>query len=328
MQPVVTLPEAGDVNLAVVDDAAQASEGTTTPTAGPLAMPRIGVVAPDFDEQYAALPSASPSPAPAPATEDRNTLVDLVLPVDEPTRPAPTPGPSQPAAPTPTPSQPSVTPPPTSEPTDGNPTDDGSTNEDPPAETPPTDAPPSDAPPSDAPPTEEPPAEAPPSEAPPTEAPPTEAPPTEQPPVEDPPAELTLGAGETFDVVDAASGSVLFSIAVDSVTADLPCTAEGHQPAKNGHFVGLAVRVTTGPARPEVQPTAIRPGAFRVVGLGNQDVATHRAATCLPAAEQFPETPLSPDQEVTGTVVLDVPDATGTIGYRPADGATRLLWQF
>jgi hypothetical protein len=45
-------------------------------------------------------------------------------------------------------------------------------------------------------------------------------------------------------------------------------------------------------------------------------------------ADSFPSGPLGPDQDVVGTIVLDVPDATGTIAYRPDAWFTSLLWGF
>ena len=375
MRPMVTLPEAGSATLSIADDSTPADvstpddSGTAELTGGPLEIPSIGVVAPDFDERYAALLAASqaaPAPVPVPVPEDSSALVEQVLPAQEPVDvpptdpivPAPTPTPAAVQSPaTPRPSTPPPTPPtdrstdevppveepPAEEPAAEEPPAEEPPAEEPPAEVPPVKEPPAEEPAAEEPPAEEPPAEEPPAEETPGEEPPAEEPPAQQPPAEEPPAEeppageppaeeppadVTLTPGETFDVVDAATGAVLYSIAVDSVTADVPCTAEGSLPAENGHLVGLAVRIATGAPPADGEQPVITPADFRLVGAGNATVATDGAAACLDDAAEFPTTALGPDQDITGTIVLDLPRKTGTIAYRPDSGVTTLRWQF
>jgi hypothetical protein len=290
--------------VTVAGDAAEPAGDSAPVAGGPLDMPKIGVVAPGFDERYAALLSAShTSPAPAPAAP---------LPTPSPTEAAP------PAAPAPT------SPPPVESHT----SDDVTPQARPPV-TPPAAEPPAEAPPAEEPPAEEPPAEEPPAEEPPAEEPPAEEPPAEAPPTEAPPEDVDLALGETFDVLDA-SGQLSYTIVVDAVTPDVVCTAEGSLPAENGHLIGLELRVITGPAPAEGTPApAISTSDFGVTGADGEpaaDAETASAEACLGEAEDFPSTPLAPEQETAGTVVLDVAAVTGTITYRP-EGLS-LLWRF
>jgi hypothetical protein len=141
---------------------------------------------------------------------------------------------------------------------------------------------------------------------------------------------VELAVGETFDVPDA-TGAVAFTITVDSLVADVPCTSEHSVPPENGHFVGVGLRVTTGAPPADGKKPVFRPGGFRFLGADGTPVKglnSDGAAACLGKADDFPSVPLDPQQDVAGTIVLDVPPSTGTIAYRPDSGTTRLLWQF
>ena len=312
VRPAVELPQAGHSALAAAESSvAEHSAAVGTHDAplvgGPLDMPSIGVVAPGFDQRYAALSGAALSAAahstraPAPRTSSRsNPAEELRVPsADESTDPP-------------------TSDPPTAEQrlTDPSPTT-------PPA--PPTTAPPSSAPPSSAPPSSAPPSTAPPSSAPPSTAPP----PTAPPPTDEPPADVELAIGETYDVPDA-TGAIVFSIVVDDVVPDVSCTGHDSRPAKNGHLVGLDLRVTTGRAAADGDRPVFSAAQFQFLGAGAPvtTVDTRSAAACLDEDEAFPSAPLRPGRDVAGMVVLDVPESTGTIAYRPASGITSLLWRF
>lgn len=306
VRPAIALPDAGSTPVAIARGAAEsASDEASLIPAGPLQMPEIGVVAPGFDERYAALLSAShttPAPSPAPRPAPR-----WPTPTPEATTPAP------PSAPAPT-SPPAPPPPPP-----------------PPAEEPPGEEPPGEEPPGEEPPAERPPSEEPPPEPPPAEEPPPEEPPAEEPeePAEEPVEDVELALGETFDVLDA-SGQLVYTVAVDAVVPDVECTADESLPAANGHLIGVQLRVLTGPAPAEgTDPPAISATDFGYLGADDQpgaDAHTTSAAACLDEAEDFPSGPLAPEQETAGTIVLDVADVTGAIAYRP-EGLS-LFWRF
>jgi hypothetical protein len=349
IRPAVTLPEAGDTTVTVARGAAESASDAAPVLGGPLAIPEIGVVAPDFDERYAALSAsqAAPAPAPAPTPTPAPPAQRPAPPPPEPSPPAPTsPPPSEEpnltddASPTPEP-PPAETPrreePPAEEPPAEEPP-----AEEPPAEEPPTEKPREEKPPAEAPLTEEPPAEEPPAEEPPVEEPPAEEPPAEEPPAEEPPAEeppaeapledVELALGETFDVEDHATGRLVYSIVVDSVVPDVACTAAGSLPAENGHFVGVHVRVISGPAPAEGsdQP-AISASDFGFVGADSgpgAEADTASAEACVGDARDFPSAPLAPEQDVAGMIVLDVSDVTGAITFRPTAPTVSLIWRF
>ena len=140
---------------------------------------------------------------------------------------------------------------------------------------------------------------------------------------------MTLALGQRYDVLDP-SGKTAYTIVVNRVVADVPCTAPGKVPPEHGHLVGVKLKVITG-ADPAGKPQSFAPADFQFVGADGTpvtDVATKSGATCLEAADEFPTAPVGADQKVAGTVVLDVPATTGTLAYRPASGLTGLLWRF
>ncbi|MCW2634938.1 MAG: hypothetical protein JWQ99_1305, partial [Blastococcus sp.] len=176
------------------------------------------------------------------------------------------------------------------------------------------------------------PTQPPPTQPPPTQPPPTDPPPPDPPPTPEPPAvpeDVKLVLGQAFEVPDKATGEVAFTIMVDAITADIACSAAGSSAAENGHLVGLHVTVTTGPAPVGgATPPAIGPSDFELLGTDAPAADTASAAACMTDADSFPSGPLGPEQEVAGTIVLDVPDVAGTVAYRPDAWFTSLLWGF
>jgi len=354
MRPAVTLPEAGDAGLTVAEDTAPASTRTSTSTAGPLQIPSIGVVAPGFDQKYASLSAAahsSPVPSPSPAAPGDVASQLAVSSSDRRSPSATAEGPTAAAVPepttptTPTSGTPSAAPsstPRTPPPSSATPSADPTASQPPSSSAPASSAsgstasdstsPSSAAPtsPTATPPSTTPPSTTPPSTTPPSTTPPTTTPPsTSPPPTQAPPTDVTLAVGQHYDVLDP-SGGTAYTIVVNRVVADVPCTAPAKVPPEHGHLVGVKLKVITG-ADPAGKPQSFAPTDFQFVGADGTpvtDVATKSAATCLKAADEFPTAPVGADQKVTGTVVLDVPATTGTLAYRPASGLTSLLWRF
>jgi hypothetical protein len=113
-----------------------------------------------------------------------------------------------------------------------------------------------------------------------------------------------LGIGESFSVTDAA-GAVLYTVTVEAVTLDPPCTA----PAQNGHLLGLQVSVSA-----TSEFTLDAADFYVVAGDGTvTDPATAAAAACL----------TSP-----GTVVLDVASPTGSVVHRPDPLQAGAVWGY
>lgn len=310
------------------------------PTAGPLVLPSIGVVVPDFDERYTALMTArATAAAPRPANP-------LVAAATTAATPPPRPDPYVPLE------VPPVDPPPTEDPA---PTEDPPPREDPPPtapeptaeqpappsaqessaepslaprepETPPTE-PPTETPPAGTPPAATPPAEPPPDETPPAEEPPTEQPPTGEP---EPPADTLYVFGEGPSVVDPATGETVVALVLDAVVVDLPCTATDPATPPTGHLVGLRLTVTTGPDLSTLaEPPAVTAADFSLVGEDGvplTELGTAAAQACL-AEGAFPTGPLAAGQTVPGMLVLEVPGTTGTVVYRPAFLPAAARWQ-
>ncbi|WP_324277086.1 hypothetical protein [Blastococcus brunescens] len=205
--------------------------------------------------------------------------------------------------------------------------------------TPPTPTPPtSTSPPSTAPTSTEPPSTAPtstpPTSTPPTTPPPTTPPPTTPPAEESPPpppptdtdTDTTLALGQRHEYVDA-DGNVELSITLVSVSVEQGCAA-GSIPPENGHLIGLHLEVVDPDPPAAAGQPSISAADFRFHDADDvltTDVDTAAAAACL--EDGWLAGPPGPDGPVEGTVVLDVPSATGTIVYRPEGRPAGLRWQ-
>jgi hypothetical protein len=130
-----------------------------------------------------------------------------------------------------------------------------------------------------------------------------------------------LAIGEDLTVVDAATGAVAFAVAVEGVSPDVTCTDPASPPAENGHLIAVRVRVTTGTDLSAVGgDPVVRAADFHLLGPDGVPLpaaGTPSAESCLPDAEAFPSGPVTAGQELTGTVVLDVPATTGTVVFAP-----------
>jgi hypothetical protein len=270
---------------------------------GPLAIPNIGVVPPGLEDWFDPTAERAFVASDAPSSYAAGTTDPPVPTTEEPAPPAPSEPPeatSAGASPAPatgvaeTPAAASTTTPEIT-----------TTETTTPEATPPeTTAPETTAP-----------------ETTPPEAPPT----TEEPP---PPPVATnergnavLALGQELTVFDKATGAVAFAVAVDSVSTDVACTHPKSAPAENGRFIAVQVRVTTGSDLSAVggEP-GVRSAGFRFLakdGVTLVPAGTKSADSCLRDSESFPSRPLSRDQELTGTIVLDVPKSAGTIVFRP-----------
>jgi len=281
-----------------------ASAHPTVPTewthTGPLAIPNIGVVPPGLEDWFDPTAERAFVASDAPTSDAAGTTDPPMPTTEEPALPAPTEsaeGTSVGASPAPTtgaaesPAAASTTTPETTAP-----------------ETP---APETTTPETTAPETTTP-------EAPPT----TEEPPPAPPPVEtNERGNAVLDLGQELTVFDNATGAVAFAVAVDSVSTDVACTNPKSAPAENGRFIAVQVRVTTGSDLSAVggEP-GVRSAGFRFLakdGVTLVGAGTPSADSCLRDGESFPSRPLGPDQELTGTIVLDVPESAGTIVFRP-----------
>ncbi|UTT70566.1 DUF4352 domain-containing protein [Arthrobacter sp. DNA4] len=119
-------------------------------------------------------------------------------------------------------------------------------------------------------------------------------------------------------------GKPMVNFTVNSITPDAPCTGPYPQAPQNGHFVVLDVAVETTPDFVSSQGPLtfdMGPGMMKFVGKNgttyNGNLGTGPAYTCLPDTQMLSANGrgIGPAEKVTGKVVLDVPDTTGTLIY-------------
>lgn len=124
---------------------------------------------------------------------------------------------------------------------------------------------------------------------------------------------------ETFRITDAA-GAERASFRVTGLTVDPPCTSGSTAGAVNGHFVRIDLEGAT-TARFTPEDLVVRQELFRAYDAAGSeftgDVATPAALACLADPERLPLA-FGPDQQLSGSVVVDVPSASGVlaiVGY-------------
>jgi hypothetical protein len=163
--------------------------------------------------------------------------------------------------------------------------------------------------------------------------PPTEEPPTPPPePTANERGNVALALAEELTVFDGVTRAASFAIAADSMSLDVACTDPASTPAANGRLIAVLVHVTTGPDLAAVGGgPAVSAADFRFLapdGVTLLEAGTPSAATCLPDTEEFPAGPIAPGQDLTGTVVLDVPAAAGTLVFAPGFLPVGGEWQY
>lgn len=113
---------------------------------------------------------------------------------------------------------------------------------------------------------------------------------------------------------------------ISSITVDAPCTTAHALPAENGHYVILDASIETLPAlaQSSIDRFDLSPHSFQLVGANgttyNGSLATGASYGCLPDEELLPINGVGPAEKVTGKIVLDVPETTGTLVFKPMGG--------
>jgi hypothetical protein len=141
-----------------------------------------------------------------------------------------------------------------------------------------------------------------------------------------------LAIGEELTVFDGGTGAIAFAVAVEGVSPDVACADPASPPAENGHLIAVQVRVTTGADLAAIGgPPVVRAADFRFLGPDGVPLAaagTPGAVACLPDAVPLPPGPVTAGQELTATVVLDVPATTGTVVFAPDFLAAGAEWAY
>lgn len=97
------------------------------------------------------------------------------------------------------------------------------------------------------------------------------------------------------------------------------CTAQYAQPVENGNFLFVTVAIQTTPALAEASyPKFDLNGTnFKFIAKNgttfNASLASAPTYSCLPQEQTLPSAGLGPAEKVTGVIVLDVPQPSGTL---------------
>jgi len=118
-------------------------------------------------------------------------------------------------------------------------------------------------------------------------------------------------------------GDPVMTFAVDAITPDIACTEEYAPEPENGHLTAIQFRVAT---KPGVTPedlgyASINAYNFKFIGsdgLTFSNVDTIATYGCLDRGAMFPSDQLRPGSQYAGTILLDLPEPSGTIVYAPS----------
>lgn len=133
-------------------------------------------------------------------------------------------------------------------------------------------------------------------------------------------------------------GKPMVNFTVNSITPDAACTGPYPQPAENGHFTVLDITVET---TPELGTAEGSPGSFDINGamfkfVGasgttfNGSLNSAGAYGCLPDEEMINNSGsgIGPAEKVTGKLVLDLPETTGTLIFKSYLTSGRGGWEY
>ena len=104
------------------------------------------------------------------------------------------------------------------------------------------------------------------------------------------------------------------------------CTEPYQSPAENGNMVFVTMDIMTSPdlaksISPQFSASSYDWTFISATGTTfNGDLATIATYSCIPEASVIPGS-IGPGESVTGIIVLDVPEASGTLVYSPSYGA-------
>ena len=126
---------------------------------------------------------------------------------------------------------------------------------------------------------------------------------------------------------------LVLSFAIDAIRVDAPCTSEFAEDPENGHFVALDIRASTTENYPaDAFHFQVNPGSFSFVGSDGvfvQNIATTPTHGCMGYDDPnlFPSVAFTPATSYRGSVILDIPETTGTLVWTPMGGTSGWEWQ-
>jgi hypothetical protein len=126
---------------------------------------------------------------------------------------------------------------------------------------------------------------------------------------------------------------LVLSFSIDAIRVDAPCTSEYAEEPENGHFVALDIRASTTENYPaDVYYFNMNPTTFSFVGSDGvfvQNIATTPTYGCMDYDDPnlFPSATFTPASSYRGTVILDIPETSGTLIWTPMGGTSGWEWQ-
>lgn len=133
--------------------------------------------------------------------------------------------------------------------------------------------------------------------------------------------------------LEEGSDEWALNFTVTGIEVDPACTGAYAEPAVNGHLVAISVEATTGPDPKfsealynNVSFDASNWKAIASNGTTVNTISSQSAWSCFDQAEMIPQQ-IGAAEKVIGKVVLDVPDATGTLIYS-VYGAGGWEWEY
>lgn len=127
--------------------------------------------------------------------------------------------------------------------------------------------------------------------------------------------------------VTTKDGATAATFVINAIALDAPCTGPYVDPKgpENGHIMVLDITIETTPelGKDEYTPTTfdMNPNWFKFVGANgttfNGNLASPVTYGCLPDEQVLAVGGVGPAEKVTGKLVLDVPETTGVLVFKP-----------
>lgn len=146
---------------------------------------------------------------------------------------------------------------------------------------------------------------------------------------------IEKSVGEEGGLTDETTGETVLTFAVDKITPDFQCTGEFAEGPERGHFVAIDLRMATAPAPTfdAEQYFTVSSYDFKFIGSDGitvDELGSFATYSCLADGQEFTQDALAPSQKYAGTIVIDVPESSGTLLYLPSatGGLSGWEWTF
>lgn len=130
-----------------------------------------------------------------------------------------------------------------------------------------------------------------------------------------------------------ADGEPVLTFAVDAITPDVQCTEDFASPAENGHLTAVQVRAATTPGVTAEDLGYMTINAYDWAFVGADGITFSNVDTiatygCLNQSVLFPQDQLRPGSQYAGTILLDLPAASGALIYTPSSVMDGTGWEW